>query len=236
MKRAKKKALEEIRNKKKSSRNEIIMIDDNYSEFDLKNKKLIKIFQYSELNLPLIKNKNINKSMENLLSYNYEDQNINSLLNKNAQSNNSNNFSEKKQNNTVINIKNIKPKKKIFHMKAQKIKEYRNTRSSRNNAELNSLPKLKNKIFITNRNLKSFIQINKSEIQTEENKRNHILKRNAFLKRYDKKESITKRLTSLNNELIKINKNVSKIRKKSDEDIPQFILRFNNLMNKLYYK
>ena len=80
MKRAKKKALEEIRNKKKSSRNEIIMIDDNYSEFDLKNKKLIKIFQYSELNLPLIKNKNINKSMENLLSYNYEDQNINSLL------------------------------------------------------------------------------------------------------------------------------------------------------------
>lgn len=236
MKRAKKKALEEIRNKKKSSRNEIIMIDDNYSEFDLKNKKLIKIFQYSELNLPLIKNKNINKSMENLLSYNYEDQNINSLINKNAQSNNSNNFSEKKQNNTVINIKNIKPKKKIFHMKAQKIKEYRNTRSSRNNAELNSLPKLKNKIFITNRNLKSFIQINKSEIQTEENKRNHILKRNAFLKRYDKKESITKRLTSLNNELIKINKNVSKIRKKSDEDIPQFILRFNNLMNKLYYK
>ena len=235
MKRAKKKALEEIRNKKKSSRNEIIMIDDNYSEFDLKNKKLIKIFQYSELNLPLIKNKNINKSMENLLSYNYEDQNINSLINKNAQSNNSNNFSGKKQNNTLINIKNIKPKKKIFHMKAEKIKEYRNTRT-RNTGELNSLPKLKNKIFITNRNLKSFIQTNKSEIQTEENKRNHILKRNAFLKRYDKKESITKRLTSLNNELIKINKNVSKIRKKSDEDIPQFILRFNNLMNKLHYK
>ena len=235
MKRAKKKALEEIRNKKKSSKNEIIIIDDNYSEFDLKNK----IFQYSELNLPLIKNKNINinKSMGNLLSYNYEDQKSNSLINKNAQLNNSNNFSGKKQNNTLINIKNknIKPKKKIFHMKREKIKEVRSTRS-RNDGELNSLPKLKNKIFITNRNLRTFIQINKSEIQTEENKRNHILKRNAFLKRYDKKESITKRLTLLNNELLKINKNVSRIRSKSNEDIPQFILRFNNLMNKLLIK
>ena len=229
MKRAKKKEFDKIR--KKSPKIEKIIIDDNYSEFDLKNKnkKLIKKFKYSEFNLPLIKSKNKNKSMENLHCYDFEEQNIENILNKN---NKSNIFSEEmKRSDTFITIKNINFKSKIMN---KKIRENKNKRY-RNKEDLNSLPKLKNKIFISNRNFKSFIQTDMSEIKTEVNKRNHILKRNAFLRRYDKKESINKRLTSLNDSLLKINKNITKIIRKSDEDIPQFELRFNNLKNKLFY-
>ena len=229
MKRAKKKEFDKIR--KKSPKIEKIIIDDNYSEFDLKNKnkKLIKNFKYSEFNLPLIKSKNKNKSMENLHCYDFEEQNIENILNKN---NKSNIFPEEmKRSDTFITIKNINFKSKIMN---KKIRENKNKRY-RNKEDLNSLPKLKNKIFISNRNFKSFIQTDMSEIKTEVNKRNHILKRNAFLRRYDKKESINKRLTSLNDSLLKINKNITKIIRKSDEDIPQFELRFNNLKNKLFY-
>lgn len=229
MKRAKKKEFDKIR--EKSPKIEKIIIDDNYSEFDLKNKnkKLIKNFKYSEFNLPLIKSKNKNKSMENLHCYDFEEQNIENILNKN---NKSNIFSEEmKRSDTFITIKNINFKSKIMN---KKIRENKNKRY-RNKEDLNSLPKLKNKIFISNRNFKSFIQTDMSEIKTEVNKRNHILKRNAFLRRYDKKESINKRLTSLNDSLLKINKNITKIIGKSDEDIPQFELRFNNLKNKLFY-
>ena len=229
MKRAKKKEFDKIR--KKSPKIEKIIIDDNYSEFELKNKnkKLIKNFKYSEFNLPLIKSKNKNKSMENLHCYDFEEQNIENILNKN---NKSNIFSEEmKRSDTFITIKNINFKSKIMN---KKIRENKNKRY-RNKEDLNSLPKLKNKIFISNRNFKSFIQTDMSEIKTEVNKRNHILKRNAFLRRYDKKESINKRLTSLNDSLLKINKNITKIIRKSDEDIPQFELRFNNLKNKLFY-
>ena len=229
MKRAKKKEFDKIR--EKSPKIEKIIIDDNYSEFDLKNKnkKLIKNFKYSEFNLPLIKSKNKNKSMENLHCYDFEEQNIENILNKN---NKSNIFSEEmKRSDTFITIKNINFKSKIMN---KKIRENKNKRY-RNKEDLNSLPKLKNKIFISNRNFKSFIQTDMSEIKTEANKRNHILKRNAFLRRYDKKESLNKRLTSLNDSLLKINKNITKIIRKSDEDIPQFELRFNNLKNKLFY-
>ena len=229
MKRAKKKEFDKIR--EKSPKIEKIIIDDNYSEFDLKNKnkKLIKNFKYSEFNLPLIKSKNKNKSMENLHCYDFEEQNIENILNKN---NKSNIFSEEmKRSDTFITIKNINFKSKIMN---KKIRENKNKRY-RNKEDLNSLPKLKNKIFISNRNFKSFIQTDMSEIKTEVNKRNHILKRNAFLRRYDKKESINQRLTSLNDSLLKINKNITKIIRKSDEDIPQFELRFNNLKNKLFY-
>ena len=229
MKRAKKKEFDKIR--EKSPKIEKIIIDDNYSEFDLKNKnkKLIKNFKYSEFNLPLIKSKNKNKSMENLHCYDFEEQNIENILNKN---NKSNIFSEEmKRSDTFITIKNINFKSKIMN---KKIRENKNKRY-RNKEDLNSLPKLKNKIFISNRNFKSFIQTDMSEIKTEVNKRNHILKRNAFLRRYDKKESINKRLTSLNDSLLKINKNITKIIRKSDEDTPQFELRFNNLNNKLFY-
>jgi len=229
MKRAKKKEFDKIR--EKSPKIEKIIIDDNYSEFDLKNKnkKLIKNFKYSEFNLPLIKSKNKNKSMENLHCYDFEEQNIENILNKN---NKSNIFPEEmKRSDTFITIKNINFKSKIMN---KKIRENKNKRY-RNKEDLNSLPKLKNKIFISNRNFKSFIQTDMSEIKTEVNKRNHILKRNAFLRRYDKKESINQRLTSLNDSLLKINKNITKIIRKSDEDIPQFDLRFNNLKNKLFY-
>ena len=229
MKRAKKKEFDKIR--EKSPKIEKIIIDDNYSEFDIKNenKKLIKNFKYSEFNLPLIKSKNKNKSMENLHCYDFEEQNIENILNKN---NKSNIFSEEmKRSDTFITIKNINFKSKIMN---KKIRENKNKRY-RNKEDLNSLPKLKNKIFISNRNFKSFIQTDMSEIKTEVNKRNHILKRNAFLRRYDKKESINQRLTSLNDSLLKINKNITKIIRKSDEDIPQFELRFNNLKNKLFY-
>ena len=229
MKRAKKKEFDKIR--EKSPKIEKIIIDDNYSEFDLKNKnkKLIKNFKYSEFNLPLIKSKNKNKSMENLHCYDFEEQNIENILNKN---NKSNIFSEEmKRSDTFITIKNINFKSKIMN---KKIRENKNKRY-RNKEDLNSLPKLKNKIFISNRNFKSFIQTDMSEIKTEVNKRNHILKRNAFLRRYDKKESLNKRLTPLNDSLLKINKNLTKIIRKSDEDIPQFDLRFNNLKNKLFY-
>ena len=99
-------------------------------------------------------------------------------------------------------------------------------------SEYDSFPKLKNKILITKKNFKSFIQTNRTEIKTEANKKNHILKRNAFLKRYDEKESINKRLLKLNDGLIKLNQNIIKSVYNSDEDIPQFKLRFNNLINK----
>jgi len=229
MKRAKKKEFQKIRNK--SPKIEKIVIDDNYSEFNLKNKnkKLIEIFKYSEFNLPSIKSKNKNKSMENLPCYDFKDENNNFILNKNDKSNI---FSEDmKRSDTFITIKKINGKSKIFNKKIRenKIKRFINYK------ELYSLPKINNKIFISNRNLKTFIQTNMSEIKTEENKRNHILRRNAFLRRYDKTESINKRLTSLNDRLIKINKNITKAIRKSDEEIPQFVLRFNNLKNKLFY-
>ena len=229
MKRAKKKEFQKIRNK--PPKIEKIVIDDNYSEFNLKNKnkKLIKIFKYSEFNLPSIKSKNKNKSMENLPCYDFKDENNNSIINKNDKSNI---FSEDmKRSDTFITIKKINGKSKIFNKKIRenKIKRFINYK------ELYSLPKINNKIFISNRNLKTFIQTNMSEIKTEENKRNHILRRNAFLRRYDKTESINKRLTSLNDRLIKINKNITKAVRKSDEEIPQFALRFNNLKNKLFY-
>ena len=83
--------------------------------------------------------------------------------------------------------------------------------------------------------MKAFIQTNKSEMKTEINKRNHILKRNAFLRRYDKKEGINRRLKELNDGLIKLNNNIAKIIRKSDEDIPQFNLRFNHLLKKLKF-
>ena len=229
MKRAKKKEFQKIRNK--PPKIEKIVIDDNYSEFNLKNKnkKLIEIFKYSEFNLPSIKSKNKNKSMENLPCYDFKDENNNSIINKNDKSNI---FSEEmKRSDTFITIKKINGKSKIFNKKIRenKIKRFINYK------ELYSLPKINNKIFISNRNLKTFIQTNMSEIKTEENKRNHILRRNAFLRRYDKTESINKRLTSLNDRLIKINKNITKAVRKSDEEIPQFVLRFNNLKNKLFY-
>ena len=228
MERAKEKEFQKIRHKDKDKFFEKININDNYSEFDFNQgkNKLIRNFRYSKLKLPLIHAKNKNKSMENLPLMNVNEENQKDILNKKDDLDNSFFSEEIKNNNTFTNINNINPINKKF----DKIKNKKH--KNKIESEYDSFPKLKNKILITKKNFKSFIQTNRTEIKTEANKKNHILKRNAFLKRYDEKESINKRLLKLNDGLIKLNQNIIKSVYNSDEDIPQFKLRFNNLINK----
>lgn len=225
MKRAKEKELAKLENKDDNIYEKII-INDDYSDFDfndIKNKLLIKNLKFYELS-PL-KSKNQNKSMENLPFIKCEKKNSKifiDILNEKNVSNNSilseDNHDFNININRKINSKNNKSRKRKNNLK-DKYDDY-------------SLPKLNNKIMITNKNFNLFIKTDKTEVKTDINKRNHILKRNAFLKRYDKKESIDKRIKILNEGLIKLNDNIIKAMKKSNEDIPQFNLRFNNLMNK----
>ena len=231
MKRAKEKELAKMRHKRNNYFEKINIIDD-YSEFNFNNGKnnLIKKLKYSDLNLKYIKSKNKNKSMENLPILNM-DKNKDTIstekLNEKDFLDNSLSSEEinKGKTSTIINNINRINKKSQKHKKRHKNKIKVETD--------NSLPKLNNKIMITNKNYKLFIQTNKSEFKTDINRKNHILRRNAFLKRYDKKEGINKRLKLLNNELVKLNNNIIKVRNKSNEDIPQFNLRFNNIMKKL---
>ena len=179
--------------------------------------------------------------MENLPLMNVNEENPKDILNNKDDLDNSFFSEEIKNNNAFTNINNINPINKKF----DKIKNKKH--KNKIESEYDSFPKLKNKILITKKNFKSFIQTNRTEIKTEfksfiqtnrteikteANKKNHILKRNAFLKRYDEKESINKRLLKLNDGLIKLNQNIIKSVYNSDEDIPQFKLRFNNLINK----
>ena len=201
-------------------------IDDDYSKLDLNTSKvkLIENFKLEKLNLPIIKSRN--KSMQNLPVL-YLDKNISSDLTLQNKDKLYNSFmkSEIKNNISKIHINNIKKiDKKIKGIeKRKKIKK--------NN--LYSTPILHNNIMITNKNLKIFFETNHSESQTEINKKNRILKRIDFLKRYDKKEGIYKKLNKLNDNLEKININRNKVINKSNEDIPQFKLRFNHLLKKL---
>ena len=201
-------------------------IDDDYSKLDLNTSKVkfIENFKLEKLNLPIIKSRN--KSMQNLPVL-YLDKNISSDLTLQNKDKLYNSFmkSEIKNNISKIHINNIKKiDKKIEGIeKRKKIKK--------NN--LYSTPILHNNIMITNKNLKKFFETNHSESQTEINKKNRILKRIDFLKRYDKKEGIYKKLNKLNDNLEKININMNKVINKSNEDIPQFKLRFNHLLKKL---
>lgn len=201
-------------------------IDDDYSKLDLNTSKvkLIENFKLEKLNLPIIKSRN--KSMQNLPVL-YLDKNISSDLTLQNKDKLYNSFmkSEIKNNISKIHINNIKKiDKKIEGIeKRKKIKK--------NNSY--STPILHNNIMITNKNLKIFFETNHSESQTEINKKNRILKRIDFLKRYDKKEGIYKKLNKLNDNLEKININMNKVINKSNEDIPQFKLRFNHLLKKL---
>lgn len=201
-------------------------IDDDYSKLDLNTSKvkLIENFKLEKLNLPIIKSRN--KSMQNLPVL-YLDKNISSDLTLQNKDKLYNSFmkSEIKNNISKIHINNIKKiDKKIEGIeKRKKIKK--------NN--LYSTPILHNNIMITNKNLKIFFETNHSKSQTEINKKNRILKRIDFLKRYDKKEGIYKKSNKLNDNLEKININMNKVINKSNEDIPQFKLRFNHLLKKL---
>ena len=223
MKRAKKKELSKIKNKKKIFY-EKFNIDDDYSEFDFNQGQLIKRFRYSKIRLPLIKTKNKNKSMENLPFQKINVDKGTEILNKKEHSNNSSFNEEIKNNGIMNNINNINPIKKELN---------NNNKKNKKIIIKDEIPKLKNKIFITNKNLKLYIQTNKSEIKTEENKRNYILKRNEFLRRLDKTAGLKNKLTELNDGLIQLNKNITKVVKKSDTDNPQFILRFKHLLNKV---
>ena len=201
-------------------------IDDDYSKLDLNTSKvkLIENFKLEKLNLPIIKSRN--KSMQNLPVL-YLDKNISSDLTLQNKDKLYNSFmkSEIKNNISKIHINNIKKiDKKIEGIEKRK-------KNKKNNSY--STPILHNNIMITNKNLKKFFETNHSESQTEINKKNRILKRIDFLKRYDKKEGIYKKLNKLNDNLEKININMNKVINKSNEDIPQFKLRFNHLLKKL---
>ena len=201
-------------------------IDDDYSKLDLNTSKvkLIENFKLEKLNLPIIKSRN--KSMQNLPVL-YLDKNISSDLTLQNKDKLYNSFmkSEIKNNISKIHINNIKKiDKKIEGIEKRK-------KNKKNNSY--STPILHNNIMITNQNLKIFFETNHSESQTEINKKNRILKRIDFLKRYDKKEGIYKKLNKLNDNLEKININMNKVINKSNEDIPQFKLRFNHLLKKL---
>ena len=194
-------------------------IDDDYSKLDLNTSKvkLIENFKLEKLNLPIIKSRN--KSMQNLPVL-YLDKNISSDLTLQNKDKLYNSFmkSEIKNNISKIHIKKIEGIEK-------------RKKNKKNNSY--STPILHNNIMITNKNLKKFFETNHSESQTEINKKNRILKRIDFLKRYDKKEGIYKKLNKLNDNLEKININMNKVINKSNEDIPQFKLRFNHLLKKL---
>ena len=96
------------------------------------------------------------------------------------------------------------------------------------------LPLIHNNISVTNRNVKLFLQTNKLEVKTNKNIKNHILKRNSFLKRYDNTADLNNKLNELKNDITKVNGLISKVVNKNDEDIPQFNMRFNHLFSKFH--
>ena len=100
------------------------------------------------------------------------------------------------------------------------------------NKEKMFIPFLNNNISVTNKNIKLFLQTNKLEVKTDKNIKNHILRRNGFLRRYDKSAEINNRLNELKNNIKKVNFQISKVIDINNEDIPQLERRFNFLFSK----
>lgn len=223
--------------------------DDSKFEFiNSSNRKLGKKNDNKpKINLPLLnKRKNQNKSMENIhnkklynINYNNFQQNKNinlNLTNKKKLKINSINSSKNDINEDLDYKNNSLNKNEFNNIEKDTIKKTIKNKNNKNNIlfnKKNKFPILNNKINITNKNIKLFLQSNKLEVQTDNNRLNHILNRNLFLKRYDNAIEINKRLNKLNNKLKKVNDNICKVIDKNDEDIPQFNLRFNHLFKLL---
>lgn len=202
------------------------IIDDSFLKFQ--NSSQIKYNKNNNLilsvkeDLPLLKS-NKNKSMESI-----QINDLNKIHN-----------SRILISPTIINMKKrdhirlIKNKNNIYNDEIKKLSLNKNSKSHKklNNKKL-LLPILNNNISVTNRNIKLFLQTNKLEVKTDKNIKNHILKRNRFLKRYDNTAELNKKLNELKNDITKVNELISKAVYKNNEDIPQFNMRFNHLISK----
>ncbi len=93
------------------------------------------------------------------------------------------------------------------------------------------LPVLHNKIKINDRIYKLFLQTKKIEGQSYKSKKNNLLKRINFLKRYDSTNELNTKLNELSNKIKKMNGCIYKSIDRNDEDKPQFNLRFNYLLS-----
>lgn len=187
--------------------------DDNIDSNLNKSKKKIDKDFLNKLNLPLLK-MNKNRSMENIrandLKYNNNLNQKNLLFN--LENNQSNSIRLKDYDKSENRIKN-------------NVENFSKIKIDKNGPILNK------NISITNRNVKLFLQTNKLEVKTNINKKNHILKRNSFLRRYEQSAELNNKLSNLNNDIKKINILISKAVDKNDEYIPQFQLRFNHLLS-----
>ena len=202
--------------------------DDSKFEFlNLSNRKInINKDYLSKIHLPLLKvNKNKNKSMENISDNKFNKFNFinnkRNKINKNIILNQSsdNNFKQNTYNISIIQ-NNIRKNEHKNILKNIKIKKE------------TLLPLYNNNINVTSRNIKRFLQTNKSDIKTTNNRKNHILNRNCFLKRYDNTAELNNRLNELKNDITKVNMHISKVIDKNDEDITQFKLRFKYIFSK----
>ena len=202
-----------------------IVNDSKFELFNSSNRKIeMNKNDFSKLHLPLLKmRKNLSTGM---LSNNKFDFINNKRIKKNQNININKNIDIKfnqKRNNISFNENNIRKNEHNNMIKNNKSKKLKKEKL---------LPLFNNNISVTNKNIKIFIQTNKLEVKTDNNKKNHILNRNSFLKRYDNTAELNNRLNELKNDISKVNMHISKIINKNDEDIPQFKMRFNYLFSK----
>ena len=214
---------EEIKNSKKifNFEDEDIFEDIKLELFNTPKRKYnnLNLNYFQKINLPSLKPSK-NKSMEDI-----NINKLNKLRNKRLEINPNKIYSKQKHNN--IRLK----KNNLYNEDIKKL--LKNQKSNILNKE-KLLPLIHNNISVTNRNVKLFLQTNKLEVKTNKNIKNHILKRNSFLKRYDNTADLNNKLNELKNDITKVNGLISKVVNKNDEDIPQFNMRFNHLFSKFH--
>lgn len=180
-------------------------------------------------------NTKINTKINTNINNNYNNKNINSYNDKNTKINPIN-FSVKEVNKDLI-YNNSNSETNINSLNSneetERVKE-NNSKIIKNKSHINlkkdlQLPILHNKINITNKNVKQFLLANIFSVKTDDNKISQLLKRNKFIKRYDDTTGLNIKLNELNNNIIKINENITRVIDKNNEDILQFNLRFNHL-------
>ena len=210
-----------IINEEKNNNDQNIFSFEEEDNILSSNRKVNQKINYPPLNLPSLGlKKNKSQSMENLNIHKFKiinkKININNKININI---NNNNKSFERYND---NNKNYDENKLLKNHKSKSCIKIENE---------NKLPLLHNNINVTNKNVKLFLQTNKLEVKTDNNRKNHILKRNYFLRRYDNTTDLNNKLNKLRNDIKKVNGLISKVVDKNDEDIPQFNLRFHHLLS-----
>lgn len=159
-----------------------------------------------------------------------EDSNVNlEILNslKNAEKAKNNN-EIMKRNTSMIEI----PKKFGLNTNYKKIFKNRSCENMDPKGKTMKLPRIQNKLNITSTNFKFFLQRNCFETNTRQNRRNFLMKKNNFLKRYGEAKKITKKLNKLEHSMKNIENQIINDCKTNEEKIPQFRYRYKYLQSK----